>query len=160
MLLPSGSPRVALPAVAAQCDSGKCSMTSPWRSYIRCVRACYSAILVTYTAMSASASTKSIPPSNSEHNDNDVDTSSPIKDDSTLAPSDAPSVTEASQQAATQPGGGPQVVVVQQPGHHITFKEQVVGHAKEIRGSILGNQETKEYGEKILRGEATYPPKA
>ncbi|OBZ71288.1 hypothetical protein A0H81_08635 [Grifola frondosa] len=59
-----------------------------------------------------------------------------------------------SQQAATQPGSGVEVHVIQTAAP--SFKQQVIGYAKEIRGTILRKPETKEYGDKILKGEATY----
>ncbi|KAH9947635.1 hypothetical protein B0H21DRAFT_326077 [Amylocystis lapponica] len=77
---------------------------------------------------------------------------------SSLAGAQSTQVDEAPQQGATQPDSGSLVYVVQtapQP----TFKEQVIGHAKDIRGSILRKPETKEYGQKILKGEASYPPR-
>lgn len=57
----------------------------------------------------------------------------------------------------TSANSTPQVVVVQQ--RKPSFKEEVVGYAKEIRGTILRKPETKEHGEKILSGEASFNPK-
>ncbi|EMD39780.1 hypothetical protein CERSUDRAFT_103729 [Gelatoporia subvermispora B] len=59
------------------------------------------------------------------------------------------------QQAATQPGGGTTVNVVTMPSQP-SFKEKVVGYAKEIRGTMLRKSDTKEYGEKILAGQASF----
>ncbi|KAI0917447.1 hypothetical protein AcW1_007357 [Taiwanofungus camphoratus] len=56
------------------------------------------------------------------------------------------------------PEGAP-VCVVQQLPYQPSFKERVVGHAKDIRGTVLRKRETKEYGEKILKGEASFNPK-
>ncbi|EPS96559.1 hypothetical protein FOMPIDRAFT_1053199 [Fomitopsis schrenkii] len=54
---------------------------------------------------------------------------------------------------------GPTPIIVQQPAKKHSFAEEVVGYAKEIRGTLLRQPETKEMGEKILKGEATYNPK-
>ncbi|KAG2147489.1 uncharacterized protein EDB93DRAFT_1250634 [Suillus bovinus] len=40
-----------------------------------------------------------------------------------------------------------------------TFKEQVFGYAKVIRGTALGKSDVKEHGEQVLRGEETIPVK-
>ncbi|KAI0753360.1 hypothetical protein C8Q80DRAFT_1151719 [Daedaleopsis nitida] len=63
------------------------------------------------------------------------------------------------QQAATQPesGGVQHTIVVQQPKP--SFNQQVVGYAKEIRGTLLRKPETKEEGVKIRHGEETWSPK-
>ncbi|RPD57440.1 hypothetical protein L226DRAFT_512321 [Lentinus tigrinus ALCF2SS1-7] len=62
------------------------------------------------------------------------------------------------QQAATQPGSGPAVqnVVVEQTKP--SFNQQVIGYAKEIRGTILRKHDTKDYGGKIRKGEEPWPP--
>ncbi|OCH92624.1 hypothetical protein OBBRIDRAFT_423327 [Obba rivulosa] len=59
------------------------------------------------------------------------------------------------QQAATQPGAGTTTNVVTMPSQP-SFKEKVVGYAKEIRGTVLRKPDTKEYGEKILSGQASF----
>ncbi|TFK52298.1 hypothetical protein OE88DRAFT_1807231 [Heliocybe sulcata] len=72
-------------------------------------------------------------------------------------------VTEEPQQASTSPGDGSNVhydaeknvQYVEKPGGKIPWKDQVVGYAKEVRGTVLGKQDTKEHGEKILNGEAS-----
>ncbi|KAI0698313.1 hypothetical protein C8T65DRAFT_660887 [Cerioporus squamosus] len=73
----------------------------------------------------------------------------------TVAPTQ---VTTPPQQAATQPGSGPavQTVVVEQTKP--SFNQQVVGYAKEIRGTILRKPETKDEGGKIRKGEEPWPP--
>ncbi|KAI0071135.1 hypothetical protein K474DRAFT_1701773 [Panus rudis PR-1116 ss-1] len=70
-------------------------------------------------------------------------------------------VTAASQQGATQPGSGSEVIApnVGSQQHEPSFKERVVGVAKEIRGSVLNKPETKEQGTRILRGEEVFEPK-
>ncbi|KAI0629672.1 hypothetical protein C8Q77DRAFT_1065177 [Trametes polyzona] len=61
------------------------------------------------------------------------------------------------QQAATQPGaGGVQHIVME--SNKPSFTQQVVGYAKEIRGTILHKPETKDYGNKIRKGEEPWPP--
>ncbi|KAI0352018.1 hypothetical protein OH77DRAFT_1429054 [Trametes cingulata] len=61
------------------------------------------------------------------------------------------------QQAATQPGaGGVQHVVME--SNKPSFTQQVVGYAKEIRGTVLRKPETKDYGGKIRKGEEPWPP--
>ncbi|KAI0765686.1 hypothetical protein BD413DRAFT_615590 [Trametes elegans] len=66
-------------------------------------------------------------------------------------------VTTPTQQAATQPGtGGVQHVVVE--SNKPSFTQQVVGYAKEIRGTVLHKPETKDYGGKIRKGEEPWPP--
>ncbi|KIJ62550.1 hypothetical protein HYDPIDRAFT_41702 [Hydnomerulius pinastri MD-312] len=83
-------------------------------------------------------------------------------------------VDTATQQASTSPGGGGEVradqirkpsevnrddpninVVVLPPDSapKPSFKEQVFGYAKVIRGTALGKPGTKEHGEQVLRGE-------
>ncbi|EIN12566.1 hypothetical protein PUNSTDRAFT_42143 [Punctularia strigosozonata HHB-11173 SS5] len=73
------------------------------------------------------------------------------------------------QQASTQPGDGsvktvrpdevdrndPNINVVELPPQagKIPWKDQVIGHAKNIRGTAVGNKSTKEQGQKILNGE-------
>jgi len=39
------------------------------------------------------------------------------------------------------------------PAPKLGFREQVIADAKIIRGTLLGKPETKEHGQKILRGE-------
>ncbi|KAI0740750.1 hypothetical protein C8Q76DRAFT_201802 [Earliella scabrosa] len=81
----------------------------------------------------------------------------PAPPSETVAPTEVATPT---QQAATQPGSGsaaqPQVITVQQPKP--SFNQQVVGYAKEIRGTLLRKPETKEQGAKILKGEEPWPP--
>ncbi|KAI0330418.1 hypothetical protein GY45DRAFT_1323752 [Cubamyces sp. BRFM 1775] len=61
------------------------------------------------------------------------------------------------QQAATQPGtGGVQHIVME--SNKPSFTQQVVGYAKEIRGTVLGKPDTKDYGGKIRKGEEPWPP--
>ncbi|KAI0366776.1 hypothetical protein BV20DRAFT_971509 [Pilatotrama ljubarskyi] len=61
------------------------------------------------------------------------------------------------QQAATQPGaGGVQHIVME--SNKPSFTQQVVGYAKEIRGTVLHKPETKDYGGKIRKGEEPWPP--
>ncbi|KAI0657763.1 hypothetical protein C8Q70DRAFT_1055534 [Cubamyces menziesii] len=61
------------------------------------------------------------------------------------------------QQGATQPGtGGVQHIVME--SNKPSFKQQVVGYAKEIRGTVLGKSDTKDYGGKIRKGEEPWPP--
>ncbi|KAI0644991.1 hypothetical protein C8Q79DRAFT_969062 [Trametes meyenii] len=66
-------------------------------------------------------------------------------------------VTTPSQQAATQPGAGGVQHIVIEPTKP-SFTQQVVGYAKEIRGTILHKPETKDYGGKIRKGEESWPP--
>ncbi|KAG2151463.1 hypothetical protein DEU56DRAFT_908311 [Suillus clintonianus] len=87
-------------------------------------------------------------------------------------------VDTAPQQASTSPGDGshipadqirdpsevdrndPNINVVEIPGEklpHPSFKEQVFGYAKVIRGTALGKADVKEKGEQVLRGEETVP---
>ncbi|PAV17171.1 hypothetical protein PNOK_0723500 [Pyrrhoderma noxium] len=63
------------------------------------------------------------------------------------------SVATPAQQGAPEPGSG--TVVHDQHGstRKVPFKDQVVGYAKSIRGSVLKNPETKETGERILKGD-------
>ncbi|KAK7690238.1 hypothetical protein QCA50_006892 [Cerrena zonata] len=68
-------------------------------------------------------------------------------------------VDSADQQGATQPGSGSTVPVHVLPAHQPSFKEKVVGYAKEIRGTALRKPETKEQGERILQGEEPFEPK-
>ncbi|KAI0344406.1 hypothetical protein BDW22DRAFT_1427125 [Trametopsis cervina] len=63
-------------------------------------------------------------------------------------------VSEVSQQGATQPGSGSTV-----DSNEPSFKEKVIGYAKEIRGTTLGKPETKEQGQRILNGEEKFEPK-
>ncbi|OAX44343.1 hypothetical protein K503DRAFT_852753 [Rhizopogon vinicolor AM-OR11-026] len=102
------------------------------------------------------------------------------KDDAPLPPSQVTKptrVNSAPQQASTSPGDGskipadqihhpsevdpndPNLNVVEVPGDSKkpTFKEQVFGYAKVIRGTTLGKQEVKQHGEQVLRGEETIP---
>ncbi|KZT12215.1 uncharacterized protein LAESUDRAFT_720181, partial [Laetiporus sulphureus 93-53] len=60
------------------------------------------------------------------------------------------------QAAGTQAGEPP--IVHLPPKRKPSFTEEVIGYAKEIRGTILRDAKTKEEGEKILRGEEVYPP--
>ncbi|PIL33786.1 hypothetical protein GSI_04411 [Ganoderma sinense ZZ0214-1] len=62
--------------------------------------------------------------------------------------------------AATQPDSGGRVTqtVNMQPARRASFSQKVVGYAKEIRGTILRNPETKDYGGKIRKGEEPWPP--
>ncbi|EJC98077.1 uncharacterized protein FOMMEDRAFT_162430 [Fomitiporia mediterranea MF3/22] len=53
------------------------------------------------------------------------------------------------QQGAPEPGSGTTV----HEGDKVPFKDQMVGYAKSIRGSVLKKPETKETGERILKGE-------
>ncbi|KAF9242651.1 hypothetical protein BU15DRAFT_72764 [Melanogaster broomeanus] len=84
-------------------------------------------------------------------------------------------VDTARQQASTFPGDGgevradqvrkpsevvrddPNINVVELPPQNPTFREQVYGHAKVIRGTMLGQPDVKEHGEQVLRGEKTIP---
>ncbi|KAI0669425.1 hypothetical protein C8Q78DRAFT_1039911 [Trametes maxima] len=66
-------------------------------------------------------------------------------------------VTTPTQQAATQPGAGGVQHIVVEPTKP-SFTQQVVGYAKEIRGTILHKPETKDYGGKIRKGEEPWPP--
>ncbi|KAL4246584.1 hypothetical protein ABKN59_008465 [Abortiporus biennis] len=64
-------------------------------------------------------------------------------------------VNEAPQQAATDPQAGS--TVQEAPGpYQPSFKEKVIGYAKEIRGSTLRNPETKEEGQRILQGQEKF----
>lgn len=38
-----------------------------------------------------------------------------------------------------------------------SFKEQILGYARVIRGTLLGKPDVKEHGERDLRGKATIP---
>ncbi|KAH9936071.1 uncharacterized protein B0H18DRAFT_1113524 [Fomitopsis serialis] len=53
-----------------------------------------------------------------------------------------------------QAPGAPPPIIIQQPARKQSFAEEVVGYAK-----VLRQPGTKETGEKILKGEATYNPK-
>ncbi|KZT27420.1 hypothetical protein NEOLEDRAFT_1130978 [Neolentinus lepideus HHB14362 ss-1] len=72
-------------------------------------------------------------------------------------------VSEEPQQGSTQPGDGSTVhydaekniQYVERPGGKVPWKDQVLGYAKEIRGTMLRKPETKDHGEKILQGEAS-----
>ncbi|KAJ8593932.1 hypothetical protein M405DRAFT_809957 [Rhizopogon salebrosus TDB-379] len=84
-------------------------------------------------------------------------------------------VNTAPQQASTSPGDGshipaqqirqpsevdpndPNINIVEVPGDSKkpSFKEQVFGYAKVIRGTTLGKEEVKQHGEQVLRGEET-----
>ncbi|KAH7100952.1 hypothetical protein BKA62DRAFT_704634 [Auriculariales sp. MPI-PUGE-AT-0066] len=63
------------------------------------------------------------------------------------------------QQLSTDPGyfpqtaatGPTQTVVVDAP--KLPFRDQVIADAKIIRGTLLGQKDTKEHGQKILAGE-------
>ncbi|KAG1882679.1 hypothetical protein F4604DRAFT_1678190 [Suillus subluteus] len=110
--------------------------------------------------------------------------SSPPKDD--IAPRPPSKVVEptkvntAPQQASTSPGDGahipadqirdpsevdrndPNINVVEIPAEKKkspSFKDQVFGYAKVIRGKGLGKPAVKEQGERVLRGEETVPAK-
>ncbi|PCH41381.1 hypothetical protein WOLCODRAFT_151425 [Wolfiporia cocos MD-104 SS10] len=80
-----------------------------------------------------------------------------------VAPSDTsyqgtgrPSTDSATRASSGEQGpDGTQVVVTQAP--QPTFKEKVVGYAKEVRGTVLGKPETKQHGERILKGEESFP---
>ncbi|CAL1712343.1 unnamed protein product [Somion occarium] len=65
----------------------------------------------------------------------------------------------APQQGATQPGSGTEAPVKVLPARRLSFKEKVVGYAKEIRGAALHKPETKEQGERILQGQEHFEPK-
>ncbi|OJT11751.1 hypothetical protein TRAPUB_11739 [Trametes pubescens] len=71
----------------------------------------------------------------------------------------ATEVNTLSQQAATQPGAGG-VKHTAASSDKPSFPQQVVGYAKEIRGTILKKPETKDYGAKIVAGEEPWPPAA
>ncbi|KAG1748559.1 hypothetical protein EDB19DRAFT_1872182 [Suillus lakei] len=105
------------------------------------------------------------------------------KDDPPRPPSkvvEPTKVNTAPQQASTSPGDGshipadkihnpsevdrndPNINVVEIPGEKKqapSFKEQVFGYAKVIRGTALGKSDVKEHGEQVLRGEETVPVK-
>ncbi|KAG2362949.1 hypothetical protein BDR07DRAFT_1330897 [Suillus spraguei] len=109
--------------------------------------------------------------------------SSSSKDDTPRPPSkvvEPTRVNTAPQQAATSPGDGthipadqirhpsevdrndPNINVVEIPAEKKpppSFKEQVFGYAKVIRGTALGKSDVKEHGEQVLRGEETIPTK-
>ncbi|KAG2137643.1 hypothetical protein BD769DRAFT_1773546 [Suillus cothurnatus] len=89
-------------------------------------------------------------------------------------------VNTAPQQASTSPGHGahispdqirdpsevdrndPNINVVEIPAEKKpppSFKQQVFGYAKVIRGKSLGNSAVKEQGKRVLRGEETIPTK-
>jgi len=53
----------------------------------------------------------------------------------------------------SEPGYFPQTIVQEVPAPKLGFREQVIADAKIIRGTLLGKPETKEHGQKILRGE-------
>jgi len=55
------------------------------------------------------------------------------------------------QQGASGPGSGSTVSGDHQPG--VPFKDQMVGYAKSIRGSVLRKPETKKTGDAILHGD-------
>lgn len=63
------------------------------------------------------------------------------------------SVVTPAQQGAPEPGSGSVVHEEQGSARKVPFKDQVVGYAKSIRGSVLKNPETKETGQKILNGD-------
>jgi len=84
-----------------------------------------------------------------------------------LLPSQAVSSTMSDpQQASTQPGDGnevhmetrPEANTVEVPGDRkkVPFKEQVVGGAKKIRGTVLGKPELKQQGQQILDGKESF----
>ncbi|KAG1825003.1 hypothetical protein EV424DRAFT_712475 [Suillus variegatus] len=109
--------------------------------------------------------------------------SSSTKDDAPRPPSktvEPTKVDTAPQQASTSPGDGahipadqirnpsevdyndPNINVVEVPAEKKrspTFKEQVFGYAKVIRGKAFGKSDVKEHGEQVLRGEETIPVK-
>jgi len=61
-------------------------------------------------------------------------------------------INEETQQGSTQPGDGAAVrVAVGAP----SWREKFIGYAKKSRGTMLRKPETKEHGDKILRGQAT-----
>ncbi|KAI0696255.1 hypothetical protein BC835DRAFT_1414378 [Cytidiella melzeri] len=91
------------------------------------------------------------------HDDSAVDQQSygaqntePMMPSETTQPTQVPDV---SQQGATMPGSGSTVTAGP------TFKEKVVGYAKEIRGTTLGKPETKEQGQRIVNGEEKFETK-
>ncbi|KAF8442989.1 hypothetical protein L210DRAFT_1058753 [Boletus edulis BED1] len=51
----------------------------------------------------------------------------------------------------------PDVNVVELPPRSPTFKEQVYGYARLVRGTMLGRPDVKEQGTKVLRGEQGIP---
>ncbi|KAG1780523.1 hypothetical protein EV702DRAFT_724748 [Suillus placidus] len=56
----------------------------------------------------------------------------------------------------------PNIKVVEIPAEKTrspSFKEQVFGYAKVIRGTALGKSNVKEHGEQVLRGEGAVPAK-
>jgi len=83
------------------------------------------------------------------------DTSIPSMPSETVEPRN---IDEAPQQAATQPGSGSEVHVLPPP-HQPSFKEKVVGYAKEFRGATLRKPETKEQGQRILQGQEVFETK-
>ncbi|KAG2124250.1 uncharacterized protein EDB93DRAFT_1258884 [Suillus bovinus] len=109
--------------------------------------------------------------------------SSSTKDNAPRPPSkdvEPTKIDTAPQQASTSPGDGthipadqirkpsevdrndPNINVVEIPAEikrSPTFKEQVFGYAKVIRGTALGKSDVKEHGEQVLRGEETIPVK-
>ncbi|KAI0037295.1 hypothetical protein FA95DRAFT_1568191 [Auriscalpium vulgare] len=74
-------------------------------------------------------------------------------------------VSEAPQQASTQPGSGSEVRdpqaqaadgprVVEVPGEPVPWKDSVIAYAKKTRGTVLRKSSLKEHGDKILAGVA------
>jgi len=53
------------------------------------------------------------------------------------------------QQGAPEPGSGSTV----EGDHGVPFKDQMIGYAKSIRGSVLRQPETKKTGDAILQGD-------
>ncbi|KAG9315844.1 hypothetical protein JVU11DRAFT_3493 [Chiua virens] len=51
----------------------------------------------------------------------------------------------------------PNINVVELPPHSPTFKEQIYGYGRLVRGTVLGNPDAKEEGSEILRGERSVP---
>ncbi|KAL7277609.1 hypothetical protein ACG7TL_008536 [Trametes sanguinea] len=72
-------------------------------------------------------------------------------------PTDTAPATQVTTPPQQAPGaGGVQHVIVE--SNKPSFKQQVVGYAKEIRGTVLRKPETKDYGGKIRKGEEPWPP--
>jgi len=63
-------------------------------------------------------------------------------------------VDEVPQQGATMPGSGSEIST-----NDPSFKEKVIGYAKEVRGTMLGKPETKQQGERIVHGEEAFETK-
>ncbi|KLO14742.1 hypothetical protein SCHPADRAFT_297146 [Schizopora paradoxa] len=58
------------------------------------------------------------------------------------------------QQGATQPGSGSTAHGTEGGQENsVPFKDQMIGYAKSIRGSVLRKPETKKTGDAILNGE-------